>query len=222
VDVIDAYVAALDGVLRGPRRAKADLVTEVRDSLTDAAAAHERGGLGREAAERRAVEEFGALGEIALGYQVELGLTQGRRTALLVLFVLGAQPVVWGLAGPLVAKLAAQPWISHPGPGYVLVDQGVEWLGVVAMLGALLAALACGIGTRYLAVRRRLTQVTRVTGVFALGVSVVFALLGSFLGLLSAEARSLLNVPGVLWTVAFLLVPLGWVALSARRCLTAI
>jgi hypothetical protein len=38
---------------------------------------------------------------------------------------------------------------------------------------------------------------------------VVFALLGSFLGLLSAEARSLLNVPGVLWTVAFLLMPLS-------------
>jgi len=222
VDVIDAYVAALDGVLRGPRRAKADLVTEVRDSLTDAAAAHERGGLSWQAAGRRAVEEFGVLGEIAPGYQVELGLTQGRRTALLVLFVLGAQPVVWGLAGPLVAKLVAQPWISHPGPGYVLVDQSVEWLGIVAMLGALLAALACGIGTRYLGVRCRLTRVNRVIGVFALGVSVVFALLGSFLGLLSAEARSLLNVPGVLWTAAFLLVPLGWVALSARRCLTDI
>jgi hypothetical protein len=218
VDVIDAYVAALGGALRGPRPAKADLVTEVRDSLADAAAAHERGGLGREAAERRAVEEFGALGEIAPGYQTELGLTQGRRTALLVLFVLGAQPVVWGLAGPRVAKLTAQPWVSHPGPGYVLVEQGVEWLGVVAMLSALLAALACGIGTRYLGVGTRLT---RVTGVFALAVSVVFALLGSFLGLLSAEARSLLNIPGVLWTLAFLLIPLGWVALSARRCLTA-
>jgi hypothetical protein len=35
------------------------------------------------------------------------------------------------------------------------------------------------------------------------------ALLESFLGLLSAEARSLLNVPGVLWTVAFLLMPLS-------------
>jgi hypothetical protein len=79
----------------------------------------------------------------------------------------------------------------------------------VEEFGALLAALACGIGTRYLGVGCRLTQLTRVTGVFALGVSVVFALLGSFLGLLSAEARSLLNVPGVLWTVAFLLIPLS-------------
>lgn len=52
MDVIDAYVAALGGALRGPRPAKADLVTEVRDSLADAAAAHEHGGLGREAAER--------------------------------------------------------------------------------------------------------------------------------------------------------------------------
>ena len=35
--VIDDYVADLDARLRGDRRAKADLLTEARDSLQDAA-----------------------------------------------------------------------------------------------------------------------------------------------------------------------------------------
>jgi hypothetical protein len=86
VGVIDAYVAELGGILRGPRRAKADLLDEARDSLVDAVRAYQDRGLDRQAAERRAVEEFGDVAEIAPGYQTELGLVQGRRTALLVLF----------------------------------------------------------------------------------------------------------------------------------------
>lgn len=223
VGVIDDYMTALEGALRGPRRAKADLLAEVRDGLTDAAAAHERTGLGRQASQRQAVQEFGAVGEIAPGYQAELGLAQGLRTALLVLSVLAAQPLAWGMAGPLVARVLALPWVSRPGPGYALADQAVEVLGVAAVVGGLLAALGCGIGIRFLRASHLTAgrRLARVTGVFALAVALVFALLGVFLSAVSAEARSTLNPPGVLWTVAFLLLPMGWVALSGRRCLSS-
>src|SRR4051812_26337431 len=72
--VIETYVAELGRTLRGPRRAKADLLAEARDSLVDAAGARERVGLPREEAEREAVAEFGAVPDIAPGYQTELGL----------------------------------------------------------------------------------------------------------------------------------------------------
>ena len=81
--MIDAYVADLADALRGPRRAKADLIAEARDSLVDATEAYARRGFDRAAAERRAVQEFGMIAEIAVGYQTELGLAQGPRSCWL-------------------------------------------------------------------------------------------------------------------------------------------
>jgi hypothetical protein len=67
---------------------------EARDSLVDAAESYEREGLAREGAERRAVAEFGRVREIGPGYQAELDVSQARRTALTVVFVLAAHPIV--------------------------------------------------------------------------------------------------------------------------------
>jgi hypothetical protein len=74
--VIDDYVTALDRTLRGPRRARRDLVTEARDSLTDCAEAYLAEGMDQAGAERMAVADFGTVAEIAPGYQEEL--TAGR------------------------------------------------------------------------------------------------------------------------------------------------
>ncbi|MER5320950.1 permease prefix domain 1-containing protein [Streptosporangium roseum] len=70
--VIDDFVDRLCRMLKGPSHAKRDLLAEARDGLVDAAEALERRGFGRVEAERRAVREFGLLGEIAHGYQREL------------------------------------------------------------------------------------------------------------------------------------------------------
>lgn len=213
--VIDAYVAELAGALRGPTRAKVDLLAEARDSLVDSARAYEHHGLDRDTAERQAVEEFGGVQEIAPGYQTELGLAQGRRTALLVFFVLAAQPFGWSATASLVGDAS-----KSSGPLYVLLDALVVWLGTTAIIAALLAALACGVGVRYLGARRWLIQ---ATGVFALAVVGVFGLMGLLLTVLTpvADARSLLTVAGLPWTVTFLGGPLTWIAMSARRCLSA-
>ncbi|HEU4421950.1 MAG TPA: permease prefix domain 1-containing protein, partial [Pilimelia sp.] len=124
--MIDRYIAELDGALRGPRHAKADLITEARDSLVDAAEAYEGRGLSREAAQRRAVCEFGEVREIASGYQTELGLTQARRTALLVFFALVTQTVLAEYAW----RSAAAGGIRRPVPGYVFLAELVDRLSV--------------------------------------------------------------------------------------------
>lgn len=210
---IDVYIDELAVSLRGPRRAKADLLTEARDSLVDAAESFEQEGLAREAAERRAIDEFGRVPEIVPDYQAELGLSQARGTALTVLFVFAAQPIVWGVWGSLPHERT-----DDPGTIYAFASELVEWLGGAAIIGALLIVGACGIGIRYLSLGRRFA---RVTAVFGFTVAGVFATLGLLLTLLTpeAQARSLTSVSGVPWTVAFLMLPLAVVGVSARRCL---
>ncbi|MFI5561758.1 permease prefix domain 1-containing protein [Amycolatopsis japonica] len=79
MNAIEAYIDELDGRLRGPRSAKADLLTEARDGLVDAADAYREGGVDEAEAERRAVADFGPADLIARDYQAELGLRRDIR-----------------------------------------------------------------------------------------------------------------------------------------------
>jgi hypothetical protein len=213
--LIDTYITELGNALRGPRRAKADLLTEARDSLVDAADAYQREGADRAAAERAAVSEFGALREIVPGYQAELGLTQGRRTALLVLFVFAAQPFIWGYA----FRWATNTSNADSRTGSRLADDLVKNLGGVTLLMSMLAVLGYWIGLRYPAVRDRLT---RITGVFAMVVAGVFVAFAAFLTLFGAEASTLPLVINVVWTVAFIVIPMSVIAVSAHSCLASL
>lgn len=211
VEPIDAYIAALEAALRGPRRARSDLLTETRDSLIDATEAYQHQGMERIAAERRAVREFGEVDVIAPQYQTELALAQGHRTAVITLFTLLAQPIVWNDA------VLPVPASQHdPGPAYAVLSGLVEWFGGSAILGSVLAVLACGVGVRYLTARRPLA---RITGTFAVTVSAVLAVLGVALTAVNATPLPLFDSRGVIWLVVFLLAPLAWVAASGRRCL---
>lgn len=210
--VIERYVAEFDAVLRGPRRAKDDLLTEVREHLTDSAEAYRRGGLGPEAAQRQAVREFGELDELVPEYQTELGLAQGRRTALLVLFIFAAQPFIWGYAYRWISGTATE----QPRTGYALADSLVEWLGGLTMLLALVAVTAHGIGVRYLGAHR---LIIKATGVFGYAVTVVFGGFGFLLTVvLSPERAALPTMIGLLCTAMFSVLPLICIARSARRC----
>ncbi|GGM89376.1 permease prefix domain 1-containing protein [Dactylosporangium sucinum] len=175
---IDAYVAALRRTLRGPRAAKADLVTEARDSLVDAAARYEEDGLDRAAAERQAVDEFGAVHELAPDYQRELALAQARRTALIVAGAVAAQNIISELAW----RGASTGWSWEPDRFYAVLANTVDYASYAVFAGALLAALACGIGTRFVTVGR---QFARVTGIAALATVAFFAVGGTLLSALS-------------------------------------
>ncbi|WP_432986224.1 permease prefix domain 1-containing protein [Dactylosporangium sp. CA-233914] len=175
---IDAYVADLRGALRGPRAAKADLVAEARDGLIDAAERYEQDGLDRAAAERAAVEEFGPVADLAPDYQRELALAQGRRTAILV----GSAVAVQALVSEIAWRRAATGWTWQPGHAYTVLANTVDYATYVVVAGALLATLACGIGSRWVGVDR---SFVRATGIAAIGIVAFFIAGGLLLSMFS-------------------------------------
>ena len=208
--VIDAYVASLGAALRGPRAVKRELLTEVRDSLNDAAAGYEADGLPTADAARAAVADFGAVDVIAPDYQRELALAQGRRTALLVALGVGIQ----GPIAELVWRSAADGWTWRPSPGYLLLSQIVDYTGYAVLGGGLMAALLCGIGSRYLDVGSRFV---RTTGIATITVCVFFMVGGGALSLLSPTMEGFTPL-SVFSTVLSAALPL-WMVSSGLRCL---
>lgn len=209
MSAIDAYVRDLDAALHGPRRAKADLLTEARDGLVDASEAYEGTGLTRPEAEHRAVEDFGAVARVAPAYQTELGLTRSRRTGALLCCVLVAQAFVWDHALPAVSPGEAGP----PAGAYAALDRAMETLGGLVLAAALVAVALCGVGVRYLGARPGLV---RAVGRLALAASAVFV--AGSLALATAAPGPALTVR-LTWAAAFVVLPLAAVAVSARRCL---
>lgn len=212
--MIDTYVAELGRALHGPRAARADLLAEAHDGLVDAADAYEECGLAREEAERRAVEEFGPVRVVAPGYQAELGLAQGRRTAVLICAVLVLQPVMWWLLQAFAGTQSGQAG----GRGYEVADVAVRWAGGLALATGIAVLLVAGVGVRYLGVRR---VVARLTGFFAFAVCGVFAVLGVLMTLGATAPGALLGLTGLPVTLVVLGIPLAAIGLSGRRCLRA-
>lgn len=210
MSLIQAYVTELDDALRGPRGLKSDMLAEAHDGLLDASEAYERGGLDADGAQRRAIADFGPVDAIAPDYQTELGLSQGRRTILLMVLCLAAQPLVWRVALPLA---------GHPddsgGTAYDVVNYLVEGLGSISILSGMVLALALGRGTRFLRAPGRLI---RVAGVFALAVSAVFVVLGTLMSVFSPDGHAFGGFPML---TVLLYLPLMHVAFAARRCLLA-
>jgi hypothetical protein len=211
-DLIDSYVAELAAALGGPRRVRADLVTEARDSLVDATERWQQAGLEPSAAKRRAVDEFGPLDEIAAGYRTELDLARAKRTVWLFAAVLLPQPVIWAEG--------RWPWNSAPMPAadrpvVVFLQTAIEWTGMGLVFGALLALAACGVGLRWPAVRRRAAI---VAAGFALVASASMLLAGLVL-----SAGSATDLPGMAasvgWALLLVLAPMAVVMVTAARCL---
>jgi hypothetical protein len=137
---IDEYVAGLSRRLTGPRRAKADLLAEARDGLTDAAEAYVEAGLPSDEAAARAVSDFGSYRQVVPGYQTELAVAQGRFTAVLVMI---AMPLGMGLS-------RFMPGGNPPDSGHLLVAHAYQVLQLTALIMAALTLLGYGWGSRYL------------------------------------------------------------------------
>jgi hypothetical protein len=215
VSTIDAYVAQLADALRGPVASRRDLLTEARDALVDAADAYERAGLPGAAAQQRAVAEFGPVREIAAAFQPELALGQARRTAWGIGVVLAIQPLLWGVAGLLVDGIN-----GGTAPLYAGIDRVLTWLGTTLTLGALLAVLACGVGSRYLSTQRwpvSSLRLARGIAVGALAACAIMAGLGTAMSLVGDAAL----VPCLICLAILVWAPLTAVAVAARRCLAA-
>lgn len=209
VSAAQTYVTALDRQLVGPWRVRRDLVQEARDHLDDAAAAYRRAGHDRADAERLAVDDFGALDEIAPAFQTTLAVASSRRTALMLFLVLGIQPFLWD--GPL------GPHERHPDPDgalYTVIDHGVEWVGGVMIVAAFALLVATGIGNRWFAAGRGIARLTSIT---AISSAVSIKLAGLSMVLLSTRTDP------VSWMLfaAFIVIPLSVTATHARRTLAA-
>jgi hypothetical protein len=209
-DPVETYLTGLGRALSGPRRRKADLLAEARDSLIDATEAFEADGLSRRQAEESAVADFGDLSEVVPGYRSELGIAQGRRTALMLCLTLLAQPIVW--------QQGAWAWTQEPeSPNAFigLLNQAVEVVGMLAIAGAVLALVATGLGLRYPVVRDR---ATRTTAIFALVSCALVGAIATCMGLWSPELHGS-DLAGLAVVGVFTLLPLTLVTRSAHRCL---
>ncbi len=214
--VIDDYVAALDRRLRGPGPVKGDLLAEARDSLHDAAAGHRDRGLDEEAAQRRAVAEFGPVTTIAREYQGVLGLAHGVRTLRSVMLVIPLAYVMWELN----RKFWIGAWDDFDAPP-------PDWYLAIARLNDTSAWFVAGVAVLALLVGRRLARTAVSTATLArLAGAVAVAAVGvSVLGnvaILAATAyldatRLLMSPPVAAATVVSFAIALR-LAVLARRC----
>lgn len=205
-----AYLARLDTALVGPLRPRRSLLREAADHLEDATEALVEAGYHPEDAARRAVADFGDIDAVAPAFQEALGVAASRRTAWLLMIALGAQPFLWdeGL------QLASANELSAPDTSlYVVLDRAIELGGSVILVGALLALIATGIGSRWLPARR---LIARATAAFALTAAIAMPALCIAMAAMSEATFAF-------WTLITLLTiaPLATVALSARQTLAA-
>ena len=182
---IDDYLTALDRRLRGPGRIKRDLLTEARDGLVDCAEAYQAAGLDRDAAERRAVAEFGPVAEIAAGYQEELAAWTGRRLALLVFATVPVTALLWALTWQVFPEPAGREWAAAPG-WFRTAAHLLDWSQLV--LGALGALALAGFGRG----ARRPTRPRALARVFGAAVLAEVVVVGALAGaLMIAGAHTL-------------------------------
>ncbi|HUQ57916.1 permease prefix domain 1-containing protein [Lentzea sp.] len=216
-NVIDGYVTDLGSRLRGSRRQVRDLLTETRDSLTDAAEAHLGRGLTEQEAQERAVDEFGEVREIANEYQAELAVAYGTRTLVWLAIVLPLMHMAWEYGRMLLIG----PWQDFgtmPPSWYLVVAKANDLTSGIAS-GVALVALVLG---RLVARRYDTRLLARLAASIAL-CAVAAVLLGNASIILATAhvdpARLVQSLPMTIASLVtwIVIVRLG---LLARRCLS--
>nr|WP_063817828.1 permease prefix domain 1-containing protein [Herbidospora sakaeratensis] len=208
---VDDYADRLAKTLRGPRRARNDLVAEARDGLYDAAEAYAEQGLPPDEAQARAVADFGPVAEVAPGFQEELTAAQSRRTATLLFLSTPAVALMWGVL-----------WQLFPADFDVVKP---VWFEVVARSVDLIQ-IATGLTGAAVLLRLRRTRRSRgAARLLGLLVWIQAPLMAALCGTLMFTAGTALSAfpgyfPGQVATwisVAFW----AWQLSSAARCLTS-
>lgn len=202
-DPAEEYAAALSGVLRGPARAKARMVEEIRDGFADTVAAHTGEGLPHGHAVRRAVHEFGTAEELAPGCQRELTIAQARRTARAA-----------GLAAAFLGGCWLLIWASGLDRGWPMRLLAVHLACVAAAAGLLAAATLLVTGPA----ARRLPQPPRLPLTVAwAGTAAAVAMAVAALALVAAAVVAS-DWPLMLLSGAFAAASHAVVAASSRAC----
>jgi hypothetical protein len=211
--MIEEYVDTLGRRLRAPRRAKADVMREVRHSLDDAAEAYVGAGLAPQVAARRAVVEFGTVDDLVPAYQAELtalsvrGLAR-RATAVAALLVAGAD-LMWRGA----------PWTGPAPPaGYQLLSGALDLLWVLCGAGA-----ASTLAILFWRARRGRAMSPRLarTATAGLAGSLALALLAGATVLIWSLSiwRAALTWPPMVVGLLVLVGSYAWLGAALRDCL---
>ena len=156
---VDAYLAELASLLRGPRRRRTQILTELRDGLGDAVDDRVAGGVPRGQAEKEAVAWFGTPQAVAAAFTGELTTAYARQT-------IGT----YVATGPLVGiwwLLVLQPHPWRTGLVALLIAIPVLPLVVVAVAAAATTLATTGRLMRWLpeaSPRRALTATTAIAG----------------------------------------------------------
>ncbi|MFJ6696524.1 permease prefix domain 1-containing protein [Streptomyces sp. NPDC091272] len=206
-DPVEEYVAGLDATLRGPVRAKARLVAELRDGLGDTVEALVRAGVSYERAVDRAVEEFGEVTEVGESCQRELTFAQTRHTAGAV--AITAPFLV--ACGYLVSRAGQEQSGALPRAAYFVAVQLASVAGAAVLLAAVALAVT-GAFARRLPDLRRLPHAVAWTGTAA-SASMAVATLALATAALLAEEWALTAGACALAAVSHAVV-----AGSARAC----
>lgn len=213
--VIERYVAELSARLPGPRRWRAGVLDEVRDSLLDGMDAYSSATVDPAAAALRAVAEHGPADQVARAYAPELAVTWMRRAGLLALGIIPAMAIVWN-----VALRAGPPSQWHPSGTGLHLAASVIASGVCLTLLCSTAALL-GSGRLARTANDHLPAFCRVTCAAGIAVSAaVLALLG-VVTTRAVAAPGSLEWPAVLTALALSLAGLTGVGRTTYRCLTA-
>lgn len=136
-------LAELDRSLRGPARAKRQLLGEARAGLADATEAYRAAGLDPARAAERAAAEFGTVAQLRPHFQAELDIAQTRHLAWLAL------PLV-----PLIQLFWNVIWELNPYPTWraasvpFLIAASASTLALLASFVAVLVLLLTGRGGR--------------------------------------------------------------------------
>lgn len=209
---IASYADSLDAALVGPRRVKRGLVDEARDHLVDATEAYAEAGYDDDEAAAMAVADFGPIEEIAPAFQTTLAVAASRRTAWVMLAILGAQPFIWDGGLQLAENANAHP----PSMAlYAFLDASIEVVGAAMIVGMIAILLLTGIGNRWVRAGR---TIARGTAFFTIASCVTLPLFAISMGLASDQLVPA-HMLGAL--LPFLIAPLSVAAFSARRTLAA-
>jgi hypothetical protein len=213
--VIERYVADLSMRLPGPRRWRAGVLDEIRDSLLEGMDAHSGATADPAAAALHAVAEHGPPGQVASAYAPELAVVWVRRASRLALGIIPVMAIVWNVALRAGPPSQWQPSGTGLHLAATVIASGV-CLTLICSTAALLGTgrLVRTVGDHLLAFR---------FAICAASITVSVAVL-ALLGVVAARAVTApgsLEWPAVLTALALSLTALTSVAHTAHRCVTS-
>jgi len=220
--LIDAYIREVAAALPGSRRARHDVLTELKDGLLDAASNHQCNGRPASTAAQAAIAEFGDARQVAAAYRPELAVIHARRIAFSFLASVPLVGFWWVLAAASsdLGERPAPPW-QWQGltPGSQLAVHLAACASLIAVVTALVTVFATGRIIRWLPISPRVTTTTAAMASLAAG--------AADLGIVTLVISQILSAPSALdpgpvtFAAMASLARITFSRRAAQRCLTA-